>query len=439
MAMIVLAFIAAVTLIGMLIPDLRFWGATLRWGLLVLLMVLFLMGIGAMISGRPSGALIDGRFKISLSRLQLAAWTVLALSALLTIALRRSLPNALPATLSDEQVTQCIDRLKGRNDERGEEIDMLWAGEVEVEVEMAVEVESSGEEKEADVEEAREIAIAEAKGRIREEARAKAAEACPPDPLGIRFPPELLLAMGISVTSFVSATLVKGNKASKSVSVELLNKQDKEVEDKKREATTAFKAAKDSLNTAINELAQKKAKLKELRDALAALAPATGASSGAAGDEERQKLQEQITQAETEISFLEESQAQLMAEKEAARKAMSAAVAEWEAHKEAKESREGLLHRNSDASQATWMDIFRGEEIANYLLVDLGKVQMFFITVAVVFSYAAALYGLLANGDLYHPLGVDLPSFSDTMNVLLGISHAGYLTTKAVDQTKKQS
>ena len=56
-----------------------------------------------------------------------------------------------------------------------------------------------------------------------------------------------------------------------------------------------------------------------------------------------------------------------------------------------------------------------------------------------VFSYAAAVYTMLANGPLNSPLGVDFPAFSDTMNVLLGISHAGYLTNKAVDQTQTKS
>ena len=40
---------------------------------------------------------------------------------------------------------------------------------------------------------------------------------------------------------------------------------------------------------------------------------------------------------------------------------------------------------------------------------------------------------------LRHPLGVEFPPFSNSLNTLLGISHSGYLAVKTVDQTKTQS
>ena len=82
-------------------------------------------------------------------------------------------------------------------------------------------------------------------------------------------------------------------------------------------------------------------------------------------------------------------------------------------------------------------DLFQGDEIGDYYLVDLSKVQMFFFTVAIVVSYAAALAGILNDqAALMNPLGVDFPSFSSSLNALLAISHAGYLTVKSVDHTK---
>jgi hypothetical protein len=61
---------------------------------------------------------------------------------------------------------------------------------------------------------------------------------------------------------------------------------------------------------------------------------------------------------------------------------------------------------------------------------------MFFFTIVLIMGYAAAVYMLLLNGTaLQNPFGVSLPPFSESMNGLLAISHAGYLTIKTVDRT----
>jgi hypothetical protein len=97
---------------------------------------------------------------------------------------------------------------------------------------------------------------------------------------------------------------------------------------------------------------------------------------------------------------------------------------------------EGLLHKNDDVSQASGIDIFRGNLISNYLQVDFGKVQMFFFTVVVVVAYGAAVAVLLRTcADVLNPLGVGLPPFSDSLNGLLAISHGTCLTTKATAQS----
>ena len=133
---------------------------------------------------------------------------------------------------------------------------------------------------------------------------------------------------------------------------------------------------------------------------------------------------------------LQEKKSQAFAAQEAAKEASERAAKALDDFRAVIQQSQGSLHRNSKASEAAWADIFRGEEIGNYWLIDLGKVQMFFLTVAVIFAYGAAVYGLLAKGALYDPLGVALPAFADSLNALLAISHAGYLTDKAVDQTK---
>jgi hypothetical protein len=83
----------------------------------------------------------------------------------------------------------------------------------------------------------------------------------------------------------------------------------------------------------------------------------------------------------------------------------------------------GLEHRNTNVSQASWADMFRGEEITNFDVIDLAKVQMFFFTIAVVFTYATMLFLILQDtAALKNPLGVDLPAFTASLNYLLLVS-----------------
>jgi hypothetical protein len=56
---------------------------------LMVLMILFMITLGVRISGRPAGILINERNLMSLSRFQLILWTLIVLSAYLTIALER--------------------------------------------------------------------------------------------------------------------------------------------------------------------------------------------------------------------------------------------------------------------------------------------------------------------------------------------------------------
>jgi len=56
---------------------------------------------------------------------------------------------------------------------------------------------------------------------------------------------------------------------------------------------------------------------------------------------------------------------------------------------------------------------------------------MFLVTLVIVFTYATLLFTLLQNGEyLRHPIGVDLPAFTASLNYLLLFSHGGYLTDK---------
>lgn len=89
--------------------------------------------------------------------------------------------------------------------------------------------------------------------------------------------------------------------------------------------------------------------------------------------------------------------------------------------------RMGLLHVNVEQPQAKFLDIFKGEEISDYKYIDVSKVQMFVFTIVIWLAYLASLYAWLLTGKYEI-----FPLLSESMVTFLGISHAGYLTTKAV-------
>jgi hypothetical protein len=74
-------------------------------------------------------------------------------------------------------------------------------------------------------------------------------------------------------------------------------------------------------------------------------------------------------------------------------------------------------------------DLFQGDEIGNQAKLDLGKVQMFFFTLVLVFTYIVMLAHMFSQANA---IITEFPSFDQSMVALLGISHAGYLTNKAV-------
>jgi hypothetical protein len=94
-----------------------------------------------------------------------------------------------------------------------------------------------------------------------------------------------------------------------------------------------------------------------------------------------------------------------------------------------------LLKTNETAAEAKFSDIFKGEENDNIGRLDLGKVQMFYITIIILLAYTIQL----ANTFVINPENPKLPvisvlafpAISTGMVTLLGISNAGYLAYKA--------
>ena len=107
-------------------------------------------------------------------------------------------------------------------------------------------------------------------------------------------------------------------------------------------------------------------------------------------------------------------------------------VATLEAQKGAKTTKcnvvvEGRLVAHTSPSCASWGDMFRGDEISNGAHLDLSKVQLFFFTIILVIAYAAALSALFtAEAGII----TAFPALDSSVVALLGISHAGYLTSQ---------
>lgn len=89
---------------------------------------------------------------------------------------------------------------------------------------------------------------------------------------------------------------------------------------------------------------------------------------------------------------------------------------------------QGLIIVNEDPKDASFADMFKGEETGNAAQLDLAKVQMFYFTIGLVLAYGVAIATIFSTGN---PV-TDFPAVSQGMIALLGISHAGYLTTKAI-------
>lgn len=90
---------------------------------------------------------------------------------------------------------------------------------------------------------------------------------------------------------------------------------------------------------------------------------------------------------------------------------------------------QGALVAYERPRDAGLSDLFRGDEVISAAYLDLGKVQVFFFTLIVIFAYAAEIGAVLYG---MHGTIRTLPDLSTGIVALLGISHAGYLTSKVV-------
>ncbi len=102
-------------------------------------------------------------------------------------------------------------------------------------------------------------------------------------------------------------------------------------------------------------------------------------------------------------------------------------------------NKQGTLYANSTMKDACLTDMFQGDELGNTAQIDLAKVQMFYFTVIAVICFFVIVYRVVVSGDPPASASFDhLPALPDGMVALLGISHAGYLTSKGANHTKSQ-
>lgn len=96
----------------------------------------------------------------------------------------------------------------------------------------------------------------------------------------------------------------------------------------------------------------------------------------------------------------------------------------------------GMVLENNTPKAAAWTDLFQGEETGNGAHLDLARVQMFFFTLILLIVYAVSLGQSFMEGE---GTITAFPIVHDSMIVLLGISHTGYLGGKMLPHSKEES
>ena len=332
------------------------------------------------IPGRMDGVLIDSRNKISLSRLQLILWTVIVLSAWGTFALHRIIP-VLEGRLPGAGAVLV-----------GEVAGLLGGGEADNEAATT-----------------RAMAVLEQIMGADSAAEAGAAETVMPySPLDVAIPQEVLLALGISIASLAGAGLIKTNQAT-------------------NDEGRALDVAATRTDNATQRAGDRESALESLQ------AEKREIDSPSGGGLESTEGGPPLTQEEMEVA--QARLAQLEIELKAAKAAADSATRRAAELKAAQTLAVGELHAYTTPAEARWSDMLRGDTVANFQYTDLGKVQMFFFTIILVFSYAALIWSIMSMPAAPQVLQLvpqmSLPQFSDSFVVTMALSHGGYLATKA--------
>ena len=332
------------------------------------------------VPGRADGVLIDLRRKVSLSRLQLILWTVIVLSAYATLALHRTIP-----------VLQ--GQLAGSGSDVVRSVATVLAGERAVD--------------DAQMERARGV-LEQLTGQDMSEEPAQDDTPRNYSPLDINFPPQLLVLLGLSVASLAGANAIKTNRAAS---------EDGRITDIVEGRIERAEQRADQAQTQLEGLeSMRDSTLESMNTGLESLD-----TDPAAAEQARREAEAQLAQLEARMRAAEQAAA-----------AAEARVAKMQA---VQEEAVGELQANPSIAEARWSDMVRGDTIANFEFADLGKIQMLLFTVVLVFAYAALIWSIMsmpgASRILQLAPSITFPPFSDSLVVTMGLSQAGYLSTKA--------
>jgi hypothetical protein len=402
----IVGFVILIPVIGLGLGLLG-WPLQVRWLLTIGVFVVLLALVGREVTGREEpaadgattyrpgrwdGILIDSaRNKVSLSKLQLALWTVVVLSAWATFALHRVIPLVQGKLVASSMAP-------------ADELARLLAGGAAV----------------TPADNTRAAAMLE---RLTGE---NVAAGVPSDALDVRIPTEVLAALGISLAARLGAKTVETNRAARQ------GEKTDQILEAKRETLRAQM-------TAPARLAQERAMLESRSQALeSALTEARRGTLEAASADPRAAdaaraglaaAQAQWVQAQANLAVVE---AQLQTP-QIEQKAVQAQV-QLNKLETAQDQSLGELHRNASLFNARWSDMLRGDTKLNFEFPDLGKIQMFFFTAVVVIAYAVVLWSYMATAGMTQAIQfapwMNLPGFSEGIAYALALSNGGYLATK---------
>ncbi|MFC0350409.1 hypothetical protein [Undibacterium danionis] len=97
----------------------------------------------------------------------------------------------------------------------------------------------------------------------------------------------------------------------------------------------------------------------------------------------------------------------------------------------------GVILINKELAMARWTDMITGDETGNAAHLDLSKVQMLLFTIVSIVVYSLCVWNALHCISSTNPKTIDgLPLINQTILALIGISHSGYLTSKAVGSSE---
>ena len=91
-----------------------------------------------------------------------------------------------------------------------------------------------------------------------------------------------------------------------------------------------------------------------------------------------------------------------------------------------------ISQESSLITQARCVAGFDGE-VANASVVDVSRMQKLIVTIILGVVYTGALWNIF--GDWAAPGPERMPPVAESFLVLLGVSHAGYLASKATPKT----